>query len=155
MLHFRGRGVYNGIMARRKSIIRLPFIKAKINSKTIFNIFGFIIIAASFILLISFVNMFAPGESGGVLLKRINEKLSANSAPFLFSSLYHASFFRPLLQFEKTEVHQAQYHDRPAFHIPVADRLFMSGAVGRRVFDVLTLNISAIGTVFSSSSFSS
>ncbi len=149
MLHFRGRGVYNGIMARRKSIIRLPFIKAKINSKTIFNIFGFIIIAASFILLISFVNMFAPGESGGVLLKRINEKLVGEFGalslliPFIML-LFSGHFFNSKkLKFIKPNITIGLL-----FIFLSLTGLFMSGAVGRRIFDVLTLNISAIGTVF-------
>jgi DNA segregation ATPase FtsK/SpoIIIE, S-DNA-T family len=61
-------------MARRKTLIRIPFLKTKINSKTVFNIFGFLIVGFSFILLISFIHLFSPSD-GGVLLKRINDAL--------------------------------------------------------------------------------
>ncbi|EKE13707.1 MAG: hypothetical protein ACD_12C00857G0002, partial [uncultured bacterium] len=54
-------------MARRKSLIRLPFLKFKINKGTIFNIFGFIIFGSALIFLVSFIKSFANLESGRML----------------------------------------------------------------------------------------
>ena len=55
------------IMARHRSLIKLPFLKLKINKGTIFNIFGFIIIGSSLISLVSFIKSFANKESGRIL----------------------------------------------------------------------------------------
>lgn len=42
-------------MSRRKKLLKLPFLKFKINKHTLFNTFGFVIIAASLILFLSFL----------------------------------------------------------------------------------------------------
>ncbi len=61
-------------MARRKSLIRVPFLKFKINRNTIFNIFGFILIGAGLVLLLSFAKNFVP-DGGGTALVFINDAL--------------------------------------------------------------------------------
>ncbi|MFN4212405.1 MAG: DNA translocase FtsK [Microgenomates group bacterium] len=58
-------------MARRRSIIKLPFLKLKINKYTVFNIFGFLLVAGAFILFFSFVNFNSFGR--GRLLVKIND----------------------------------------------------------------------------------
>lgn len=65
-------------MARRKSLIKIPFFKVKINSKTIFNILGFVGVAASFLLFLSFLHFIQTEETGGALLAQINEILVLN-----------------------------------------------------------------------------
>jgi len=65
-------------MARRKSLIKIPFFKVKINSKTVFNILGFIGVALSFLLFLSFVWFIQTNEEGGALLSQINEILVLN-----------------------------------------------------------------------------
>ena len=58
-------------MARRKSLIRIPFLKVKIDRKTIFNIIGFLIIAAAIIIFISTLGLFSS-EDEGLILNKIN-----------------------------------------------------------------------------------
>ncbi|NTU47120.1 DNA translocase FtsK [Candidatus Roizmanbacteria bacterium] len=50
-------------MGRRKSSFKLPFIKAKINRQTVFNIVGFVLIALSLIFLVAFFK-YSPEDSG-------------------------------------------------------------------------------------------
>ena len=64
-------------MARRKTLIRIPFIKTKIDKKTIFNIIGFIIIGSAFIILISELGLFSS-EDKGLILNKINQTMSDN-----------------------------------------------------------------------------
>ncbi len=61
-------------MARRKSLIRIPFLKFKINRNTIFNVFGFILVGAGLVLLLSFAKNFIP-DGGGTSLVSINNAL--------------------------------------------------------------------------------
>src|SRR5574340_1836710 len=56
-------------MARRKSLIRLPFLKFKINKQTIFNIVGFLLIGTALVLLLSYVKGFSADGSGRFLTK--------------------------------------------------------------------------------------
>lgn len=136
-------------MARRKSLIKIPFLKTKINSRTIFNILGFLVIAAAFILLISFVNMFAPSPEGGVLLRRLNEALMGRFGamsvltPFILLLLSGHFFNSKKLKFVKPNVTIGII-----FIFGSLTGLFRSGSVGREIYDVLTLNISAVGTFF-------
>ncbi len=61
-------------MARRKSIIKLPFIKFKINRQTIFNIIGFLLIGCALVMLLSYVKGFSA-DGSGVYLNKINDAL--------------------------------------------------------------------------------
>lgn len=64
-------------MARRRSIFKLPFskVKIKINSKTIFNIIGFLLILIGIITLLSFANLLSPSDANGKMLAKINQSL--------------------------------------------------------------------------------
>lgn len=61
-------------MARTRTSFKLPFLKFKINKKTIFNIFGFLIIGFSLVLLASFWKQLA-NTTDGRLLPQINQFL--------------------------------------------------------------------------------
>ncbi|MBI3620550.1 DNA translocase FtsK [Candidatus Roizmanbacteria bacterium] len=61
-------------MGRRKTRIKLPFLKVKINRQTVMNIFGFLIAASGVVLLISFLKSFLPIGDGRLLIL-LNEKL--------------------------------------------------------------------------------
>lgn len=54
-------------MPRRRSLFRIPFLKIKINQKTIFNILGFLLIAGGVISLVSLLNLVSDEESGRIL----------------------------------------------------------------------------------------
>ncbi len=62
-------------MARRKTIIRVPFLKIKINKQTIFNITGIIIIGFALILLLSFIGNLTQSAKGEVL-RIINQAIT-------------------------------------------------------------------------------
>ncbi len=61
-------------MARRKSLVRIPFLKFKINKGTIFNIIGFLLIGCALVMLLSYVKGFSA-DNGGLYLTKINEAL--------------------------------------------------------------------------------
>lgn len=56
-------------MARTRSLIKLPFLKFKINKHTIFNILGFLVVAAAIILGVSFIKVFSTEGQGRILAK--------------------------------------------------------------------------------------
>lgn len=64
-------------MARRKSILKIPFLKAKVDRKTFFNIIGFIFVGIAFIILISTLGFFSTDGEGRVL-NNINELVYSN-----------------------------------------------------------------------------
>lgn len=59
-------------MARKKSRIRIPLFKAKINKQTILNIIGFLCVATAFVFAISYLKNFSPGGDGRIL-SQIND----------------------------------------------------------------------------------
>jgi len=75
-------------MARRKTLLKLPFLRFKINKQTIFNIFGFILLIIGFILLISFAKNFSENNEGALLF-RLNS--------FLIKSFGFLSIFIPFI----------------------------------------------------------
>ncbi len=85
-------------MPRTKRLIRVPFLKFKINKQTIFNILGFILVACALILLVSFIKDFVSTPADGILLNPVNniliEKVGVLSIflPFLIF-LFAAHFF--------------------------------------------------------------
>lgn len=137
-------------MARRKSLIKIPFVKVKINSKTIFNILGFALIALALILLISYVNLFFPAlGGGGILLKRVNELLMEKFGglsillPFVIL-LFAGHFFNTKkLRFIKPNITIGIGTIFVSLFI-----LFQTGTWGQRLFELLALNISGLGTFF-------
>ena len=135
-------------MARRKSLIKIPFVKVKINSKTIFNILGFFLIALALILLISYVNLFFPALGGrGILLKRVNELLMEKFGglsillPFVVL-LFAGHFFNTKkLRFIKPNITIGIGTIFVSLFI-----LFQTGTWGKLLFDLLALYISGPGT---------
>src|SRR5688572_27074891 len=59
---------------RRKNKVRVPFLKLKINKKTIFNIIGFLLIASSLIALLSLFGVFF-GLSDARILTQLSDGL--------------------------------------------------------------------------------
>lgn len=135
-------------MARRRSLIRLPFIKLKINRGTIFNIFGFILIAFGAILLLSFIKpVFSDGE--GRLLGKVNtiliEVLGAFSIfiPFILFLVSGHFFNSKKLKFVKLNITVG------ILLIFIATlSVFQSGQFGRTIFENLTRDFSLFGSIF-------
>ena len=134
-------------MARRKSLIRLPFFKLKINKKTIFNIFGFIIFGSGLITLTSFIKGFANQENGRILFQ-LNQILIAK-----FGGL---SIFIPLIlllisvHFFNTKKFKFIKPNITGGLIMIFIALigvFQSGEFGLSIFDNLKLDFSKIGAI--------
>jgi len=135
-------------MARRKSLIKIPFFKVKINSKTIFNILGFVGVAASFLLFLSFVHFIQTEETGGALLSQINKTLVSNFGgisifiPFIVL-LVSAHFFNSKkLKFIKPNITIGLI-----ILFLSSLPLFQSGSIGKGFFEELKLNITGFGSV--------
>ncbi len=134
-------------MARRKSLVRLPFFKFKINKQTIFNIFGFILIGVSLIFLISFSKNLANEESGKFLFS-LNQYLISNfgglsiMTPFILL-LFSAHFFNTKkLKFIKPNV---TFGILMIFVSLIG--IFQSGELGKTIFDNLSLDFSFLGAI--------
>ena len=134
-------------MARRKSLIRLPFFKLKINKRTIFNIFGFIIFGSGLISLISFIKSFANEESGKILYL-IHQ--------ILISKFGGLSIFIPLIllllsvHFFNTKKFKFIKPNITSGLIMVFISLigvFQSGEIGSSIFKNLKLDFSEVGAV--------
>ncbi len=135
-------------MPRRRSIVRLPFLKVKINKKTIFNIFGFLLIAVAFIFLISFLNLFSSPTQNGRLLYKINEILIdkfgglAIFIPFIIL-LFSAHFFNT----KKLKVIKPNISIGVFLIFIALLGVFQGGEWGKLIFQNLSLDFSVLGAV--------
>lgn len=135
------------IMARRKSLIRLPFFKFKINKGTIFNIFGFILIGTSLVLIISYAKNLSNQENGRMLYQ-LNQ--------ILVSKFGGLSIFIPLIlllvavHFFNTKKLKFIKPNITGGLIMIFTALlgvFQSGEFGLSIFENLKLDFSVIGAV--------
>jgi len=134
-------------MARRKSLIKLPFFKFKINKGTIFNIFGFIIFGSALIFLVSFIKGFSNQESGRKLYQ-LNQ--------ILVSKFGGLSIFVPLIllflsiHFFNTKKFKFIKPNITGGLIMIFISLigvFQSGEIGSSIFENLKLDFSVVGAV--------
>jgi len=129
---------------RRKSFLRL-----KINSKTIFNISGFFLIAASVILLLSFVSVFSPANKQGRLMQQINENMTSRAGglaifvPFILLLISGHFFNTKKLRFVKANITGGII----LVFIALLG-LLRSGSLGVMIFANLSLDFSGAGAVF-------
>lgn len=134
-------------MARRKSLIRLPFFKIKVNRHTIFNILGFLLLGAGFITLISFLGMVSSAFNGEIL-SSINQILIGKVGGlaiftpfiiFLFSGHFFNSkklkFIKPNISFGLLIIFIALVG------------IFKSGSFGVIIFDNLSSDFSLLGAI--------
>ncbi len=134
-------------MARHKSLIRVPFLKLKINKKTIFNIFGFLLIGTSGVLLVSFLKTFSIGTDGR-LLYQINQGLTDRFGglsifiPFILILASGHFFNSKKLKFVKPNVSGGIV----LVFIALLGTL-QSGRYGKMIFDNLSLDFSIWGAI--------
>jgi len=134
-------------MARRKSLIRIPFIRAKIDRKTVFNIIGFIILATAFIIFISTIGIFSS-EDEGLILNRINSVFFENFGAigtlvpivlFLISGHFFSSkkfkFIKPNITIGSILI------------LVSLLGIFKSGISGTYIYDTLIVDFSFAGTM--------
>ncbi len=134
-------------MARTRSLIRLPFLKFKINKQTIFNIVGFLIIGLALVLILSYAKNFAP-DGGGRVLFTINDFMISRFGglsiflPFIFL-LFSGHFFNTKrLKFIKPNISGGIV----LVFISLMG-IFQSGSYGKVIFENLSLDFSLIGAI--------
>jgi DNA segregation ATPase FtsK/SpoIIIE, S-DNA-T family len=133
-------------MARRKSRIRIPFFKFKINSKTMLNIIGFFLGTAAVIIILSYFNLLSPDEQGGIMLNKIHEwvigkfGLLSLFVPFILLLLSGHFFNTKKLKFVKANVTVGVILIFISFL-----GLFRSGEWGGRIAENLTLDFTGLG----------
>jgi len=128
-------------------LIRLPFLKIKINKKTVFNILGFLFIGIAIVLLISFFNNFTSSNNGRALSK-INKLLLekfgglAIFVPFILLLVSGHFFNTKKLNFVKPNI-------TGGIFLVFLSLLgtFQSGQFGRAIFENLSLDFSLIGAI--------
>lgn len=134
-------------MARTKTLVRLPFLKLKINRQTIFNIIGFLFVALSLVLFLSFAKNFAP-EGGGRFLFLINSFMIARFGvlsiflPFIVLFFSGHFFNTKRLKFIKLNMSGGV----TLVFIALLG-IFQSGSYGKAIFENLSLDFSLIGAV--------
>ncbi len=134
-------------MARRKQIIRLPFLKFKINKNTIFNIVGFLLMGVGVVSLLSFFNIFSS-ETDGRLLSKINEYIGDRFGslkifiPFLIF-LFASHFFNT----KKLKVIKPNVSIGGTMIYFAVLGVFQSGRFGKMIFSNLSLDFSMIGAL--------
>ena len=84
-------------MGRRRKLIKLPFLKFKINKQTIFNVVGFFLFSTGIVLLLSYFSFFFS-ENDGRLLSKINQMVGSKFGGLkiiipLLVILFSAHFF--------------------------------------------------------------
>lgn len=131
-------------MARKKRLIKLPFIKAKVNSRTVFLLFGLILILGGLLLLLSLLPFGAA----------IDGKLLSAIRMFLVENFGVVSFFVPTLIL-LTATHIITHSKKPLLRSTITIGLFFiflslggilkGGALGLMLNTVLKDNISSLG----------
>ncbi len=134
-------------MARTRSLIRLPFLKFKINKQTIFNIVGFLIIGLALVLILSYAKNFAP-VGGGKILFKINDVMISRFGgisifiPFILL-LFSGHFFNTRrLKFIKPNISGGI-----VLVFVALLGILQSGNYGKLIFENLSLDFSLIGAV--------
>src|SRR3989344_8797187 len=134
-------------MARRKSLLKIPFLKFKINKQTVCNIFGFLIICSAIVLFIAYLKNFF-GVSDGRILDKVNIILTRNFGglaiilPFVLI-LFSGHFFNTKkLKFVKLNISGGL-----VFIFIALLGIFQSGEIGGFVFKSLSLDFSLFGAI--------
>ncbi len=135
-------------MARNKSLFKLPFLKAKVNKKSFFNILGFLLIAGGLILLLSFFSFFSTSDENGRVLGSINEGVSLRFGflgillPFLLFLISGHFFNSKKLKFIKPNITIGSI----LVFVSMLG-ITQSGQWGNFIYENLTLDFSTAGAV--------
>ncbi|KKP87319.1 MAG: Cell division protein FtsK [Candidatus Roizmanbacteria bacterium GW2011_GWA2_35_8] len=134
-------------MARRRSLIKIPFLKFKINQHTIFNIFGFLLIGISLVFLLSYAKNFSNEGTGRVLF-RLNQFVLSRFGglsiiiPFIFI-LISGHFFNS----KKLKIVKPNMTGGIIMVFISLLGIFQSGDWGKLIFGNLSLDFSMIGAI--------
>lgn len=134
-------------MARKKSLIRIPFIKAKVNARTVFLLFGLILLLGGLLLLLSLLPFGAT----------VDGKLLSVIRIFLVERFGVVSFFVPTLIILAAS-HAITHSKKPLLRPTISIGLFFifislggilkGGQWGLVLYSILKDNISFIGANF-------
>lgn len=134
-------------MARKRSLIRLPFLKFKINQQTIFNIIGFLLVGTGLVFFLSYAkNVLTDGE--GVVLFQINQYITSRFGglsiliPFMLIMI-SGHFFNS----KKLKIVKPNMTGGIIMVFISLLGIFQSGQYGKVIFENLTLDFSLIGAV--------
>ncbi|MFH1827460.1 MAG: DNA translocase FtsK [bacterium] len=134
-------------MARRKSLLKIPFLRVKVDRKTFFNIIGFIFVAIGLIIFISTLGFFSSGEEGQVL-NLINEVIYSNLGvmgillPFILFLISGHFFSSKKFKFIKINTTIGSV----LIFISLLG-IFKTGYWGAYIFNTLTLDFSLVGAL--------
>ena len=133
-------------MARKKSIIRIPFLKMKINARTAFVFVGLIVLLSGLLLLLSLLPIGAVADGKALSFVRI----------YLTDRFGMVSFFIPVLLL-LLSVHIMTHSKKPFLRPNLTVGLFFiflsigglaqAGSWGGTLFSLLKENISLVGTI--------
>jgi len=134
-------------MARRKSLFKLPFLKVKVNSRTVFNIAGLMLVAVTLIIILSFFRLLSPSEAGGTALKALDDAI--------FGMLGGMGVFVPFITlllaghcFNTRKMHLVKLNMTVGTVLILGSLmgLFQSGTLGKALFEALSMAILPVGT---------
>lgn len=134
-------------MARRKSLIRLPFSKVKINKNTVFNIIGFLLIGISLVFILSYIKSFSS-ITGGRVLYMINQYVTSRFGwlsvimPIILI-LISGHFFNS----KKLKIVKPNMTGGIIMVFISLLGIFQSGTYGKIILDNLSLDFSLLGAV--------
>ncbi|MFH0979792.1 MAG: DNA translocase FtsK [Candidatus Roizmanbacteria bacterium] len=134
-------------MARRRTLIRLPFLRFKINKQTIFNILGFILIGISLVSLVSFAKNLSNKNTGRLLFS-LNQFLINRFGglsimlPFILILISAHFFNTKRLKFIKPNISGGIV----MVFISLLG-IFQSGDFGKAIFNNLSLDFSLVGAI--------
>jgi len=131
-------------MARRK-LLRLPFLKIKINRQTVFNLFGFLLIGVSAITGLSFINFFSS-QNEGKILYQLNQLLVEKFAGLaVFIPLIILFFATHFFNTKKLKIIKANITLGMILIFISLLGIFHSGQYGNLIYDNLRMDFSSFG----------
>lgn len=134
-------------MARTRSLIKLPFLKFKINQHTIFNIVGFILVGTALVFLLSYARNFVS-DGQGRILHTLNQYVTSRFGwlsillPFILLMISGHFFNTKKLKFVKPNMTGGIV----MVFISLLG-IFQSGSFGQAIFDNLSLDFSLLGAI--------
>jgi len=131
----------------RKRLLRIPFLKMKINRQTVFNLFGFLLIVVAVILILSFIQIFSSKNEGRILYQ-LNQ--------ILIEKFGGLAFFVPLILIfiashffnsKKLKIIKPNITIGMIFIFISLLGLFHSGLYGEAIYNNLKLDFSSFGAL--------
>ncbi len=134
-------------MARRKTFIRLPFLKSKINKNTVFNIIGFFILGSALISFLSFLDIFSPdqGKVLFILREQFNDYFGFLKFFLLVLLLIFSTYF---FSTKKLKIIKPNITLGALLIYISLLGIFQSGKFGRLIYNHLSYDFSVIGAIF-------